>query len=69
MRIDNRQAGKAQSASLPNQRDGVDENPAAPMVLPPRIGKSGEVGCAFAGLIVQMGDRSPDDYAAFLEDL
>jgi hypothetical protein len=43
--------------------------PAAPVVFPQRIDKSREIGCVFAGLVVRVAERSPDDYAAFLEEL
>ncbi|WP_295384592.1 hypothetical protein [uncultured Thiodictyon sp.] len=48
---------------------GAAVNPAALAVSPQRIDKSREIGCVFAGLVVRVAERSPDDYAAFLEDL
>jgi len=64
MNIEEPASDQAQSA----QRDDTAKL-AVPGRAPPWIGKSGELGCVFAGLAVRVGDRSPDDYAAFLEEL
>ncbi|WP_295435205.1 hypothetical protein [uncultured Thiodictyon sp.] len=56
--------------ALPTDRSNAAATPpGTPLAPPPRPRKSAEVGCVFAGLEVRVGDRSPDDYAAFLEEL
>jgi hypothetical protein len=58
-----------QSATPPGRRDAAGARAAAPVVPLLPSGKSGEIGCVFAGLAVRVVDRSPDDYAVFLEEL
>ncbi len=56
--------------TLPTERsNAAATQPSTPLAPPPRPRKSAEVGCVFAGLGVREGDRSADDYAAFLEEL
>ena len=69
MNIEKRLSDDIRSAEPAGGRDAAAARPAAPIVPAPPIGKSEEIGCVLAGLTVRVGDRSPDDYAAFLEEL
>jgi hypothetical protein len=69
MSIRNPPPDHAQSA-LPTDRDNAAATlPSTPLAPPLRPRKSAEIGCVFAGLEVRVVDRSPDDYAAFLDEL
>lgn len=60
-------------AKHPNNHEPEAEpdGPAEPAAAQPpnQPHKSGAVGCVFAGVQVRIGERSPEAYAAYLEEL
>jgi hypothetical protein len=69
MSIEQPPSDSSRLAQLSNRREATAANPVALAALPRQPVKSGEIGCVLAGVAVRIGDRSAEDYSAFLDEL
>ncbi len=64
-----RPADNGESAIRSDLPEVATADPDPSLAASLRIGQPQEIRCVFAGLALQVRERSVEDYAAFLEDL